>query len=110
VLSLLGDLASHHRWKGESPGWLPRLASSLLLAGFLVLLPAHMVLTGLQTGRWGMLHEWHVPQAVVSEAMGHAYISFTFRIHGHLVGSAQADVMRRLNAEQAPPKEGREAG
>lgn len=27
-----------------------------------------------------MLHEWHVPPAVVSEAMGHADIAFTFRI------------------------------
>lgn len=47
-----------------------------------------------------MLHEWHVPAAVVSEAMGHADIAFTFRIYGHLIESAQADVMRRLNAEQ----------
>ena len=45
-----------------------------------------------------MLHEWHVPAAVVSEAMGHADIAF--RIYGHLIESAQADVMRRLNAEQ----------
>lgn len=35
-----------------------------------------------------MLHEWHVPPAVVSEAMGHADIAFTFRIYGHLVESA----------------------
>lgn len=47
-----------------------------------------------------MLHEWHVPPAVVSEAMGHADIAFTFRIYGHLIESAQADVMRRLNAKQ----------
>jgi integrase len=47
-----------------------------------------------------MLHEWHVPPAVVSEAMGHADIAFTFRIYGHLIESAQADVMRHLNAEQ----------
>lgn len=47
-----------------------------------------------------MLHEWHVPPAVVSEAMGHADIAFTFRVYGHLIESAQADVMRRLNTEQ----------
>jgi hypothetical protein len=38
--------------------------------------------------------------------MGHAEIAFTFRIYGHLVESAQADVMRRLNAQQ----KGYEAG
>jgi peptidoglycan/LPS O-acetylase OafA/YrhL len=53
VLSMLGGLASYHRWKGDRPGWLLRLASGLLSAGFLVLLPAHMVLTGPQTGQWG---------------------------------------------------------
>ena len=47
-----------------------------------------------------MLHEWHIAAAVVSEAMGHKDIAFTFRIYGHLIESAQADVMRRLNAEQ----------
>ena len=53
-----------------------------------------------------MLHEWHVPPAAVSGAMGHADIAFTFRIYGHLVESAQADVMRRLNAEQTRSKAG----
>ncbi len=53
-----------------------------------------------------MLHEWHVPPAVVSEAMGHADTSFTFRVYGHLIESAQADVMRRLNAEQGRSKTG----
>ena len=55
VLSVLGGLASYHRWKGGRPGWLLRLASGLLSAGFLALLLAHMVLTGLQTGQWGWL-------------------------------------------------------
>ncbi len=55
VLSVLGGLASHHRWKGGRPGWLLRLASGLLSAGFLALLLAHMVLMGLQTGQWGWL-------------------------------------------------------
>ena len=55
VLSMLGSLASYHRWKGDRPGWLLRLASGLLSAGFLALFLAHMVLTGLQTGQWGCL-------------------------------------------------------
>ena len=55
VLSVLGGLASHHRWKGDRPGWLLRLASGLLSGGFLILLLAHMVLMGLQTGQWGWL-------------------------------------------------------
>ena len=55
VLSTLGGLASYHRWRGGRPGWLLRLASGLLSAGFLALFLAHMVLTGLQTGQWGWL-------------------------------------------------------
>jgi peptidoglycan/LPS O-acetylase OafA/YrhL len=55
VLSMLGSLASYHRWKGERPGWLLRLASGMLSGGFLILLLAHMVLMGLQTGQWGWL-------------------------------------------------------
>src|SRR5215211_1509682 len=50
-----------------------------------------------------MLHEWHVDAALVSQAMAHEYIAFTFRIYGHLIQSAQAEVMRRLNAEQERP-------
>ena len=57
-----------------------------------------------------MLHEWRVPPAVVSEAMGDADIAFTFRVYGHLIESAQADVMRRLNAQQAPPDQASETG
>jgi len=53
ALSMLEGLASYHRWKGDRLGWLLRLASGLLSAGFLALLLAHMVLTGLQTGQWG---------------------------------------------------------
>ena len=75
VLSMLGGLASYHRWKGDRPGWLLRLASGLLSAGFLALFLAHMVLTGLQTGQWGWL--WWAAivlslTAVVSVA-GHYY-------------------------------------
>ena len=55
VLSNLGGVASYHRWKGDSPGRLLRLASGLLSAGFLALFLAHLVLTGLQTGQWGWL-------------------------------------------------------
>ncbi len=55
ALSVLGSLASYRRWKGDRPGWMLRLASGLLSAGFLVLLLANMVLTGLQTGQWGWL-------------------------------------------------------
>lgn len=55
VLSVLGSLASYHRWKGDRPGWMLRLSSGLLSVGFLVLLLANMVLTGLQTGQWGWL-------------------------------------------------------
>jgi len=45
-----------------------------------------------------MLHEWHVPAAVVSEARGHADIAFTFRIYGHLI--------RRINVEQGRSEAG----
>ena len=55
VLFVLGSLASYHRWKGDRPGWLLRLASGLLSWGFLVLLLTNMVLMGLQTGQWGWL-------------------------------------------------------
>jgi integrase len=48
-----------------------------------------------------MLHEWHVPPAVVSEAMRHADIAFTIRIYGHLIECTRANVMRRLGAEQS---------
>jgi integrase len=47
-----------------------------------------------------MLHEWMAPPAVVSKMMGHKSIAFTFDLYGHLIPSAQQDVMRRLNAEQ----------
>ncbi len=53
-----------------------------------------------------MLHEWMVPPAVVSKMMGHASIAFTFDLYGHLIPSAEEDVMRRLNAAHAE----REAG
>lgn len=47
-----------------------------------------------------MLHEWRVSPAVVSKMMGHASMSFTFDTYGHLIPSADADVMRALNASQ----------
>lgn len=47
-----------------------------------------------------MLHEWMVPPAVVSQMLGHKSIAFTFDLYGHLIPSAQADVMRRLNSEK----------
>lgn len=47
-----------------------------------------------------MLHEWMAPPAVVSKMMGHKSIAFTFDLYGHLIPSAQDDVMRRLNAER----------
>jgi hypothetical protein len=53
-----------------------------------------------------MLHEWMVPPAVVSKMMGHKSIAFTFDLYGHLIPSAQSDVMRRLNAEQGGPGRG----
>lgn len=75
VLSVLGGLASYHRWKGDRPGWLLRLASGLLSGGFLALLLAHMVLTGLQTGQWGWLWWAAVVLAltVVVAVAGHYY-------------------------------------
>jgi integrase len=53
-----------------------------------------------------MLHEWMAPPAVVSKMMGHRSIAFTFDLYGHLIPSAQQDVMRRLNAEQGRAKTG----
>lgn len=35
-----------------------------------------------------MLHEWYVTAAMISEAMRHADIAFTFRVYGHLIESA----------------------
>lgn len=57
-----------------------------------------------------MLHEWLVPPAVVSKMMGHASISFTFDVYGHLIPSADEDVIRRLNALQRPAAGEREVG
>ena len=53
-----------------------------------------------------MLHEWMVPPAVVSKMMGHKSIAFTFDLYGHLIPSAQEDVMWRLNAEQSKAETG----
>jgi hypothetical protein len=53
-----------------------------------------------------MLHEWMTPPAVVSKMMGHKSIAFTFDLYGHLIPSAQEDVMRRLNASQKKAKTG----
>ena len=53
-----------------------------------------------------MLHEWMAPPAVVSKMMGHKSIAFTFDLYGHLIPSAQEDVMRRINASQKRGKTG----
>lgn len=45
-----------------------------------------------------MLHEWHVPPAIVQQALGHASIKMTMDTYGHLVEGAQAAEMRRINA------------
>jgi len=55
ILGRLGNLASYHCWKGDRPGELLRLVSGLFSGGFLALLLAQLVLTGLQTGQWGWL-------------------------------------------------------
>lgn len=47
-----------------------------------------------------MLHEWRAPPAIVSKMMGHKSIAFTFDLYGHLIPSAQEDVIRQLNAGQ----------
>jgi integrase len=47
-----------------------------------------------------MLREWRVPPAFVSKMMGHKSIAFTFDLYGHLIPSAQEDVIRQPNAEQ----------
>lgn len=75
VLRTLGNLALYHRWGGGRPGELLRLASGLLSGGFLVLLLAHMVRMGLQTGQWGWLW-WTVcvlALSIVVAAAGHFY-------------------------------------
>lgn len=53
VLRTFGNLALYHRWGGDRPGGLLRLASGLLSGGFLALLLAHIVRMGMQTGQWG---------------------------------------------------------
>lgn len=53
-----------------------------------------------------MLHEWMAPPAVVSKMMGHKSIAFTSDLYGHLIPSAQEDVMRHLNASQKRAKTG----
>ena len=47
-----------------------------------------------------MLHEWLVSPAIVSRAMGHKSIAFTFDLYGHLIPDAQEEAMRALNASQ----------
>lgn len=47
-----------------------------------------------------MLHEWHVPPAVVQKMMGHDSIRMTMDLYGHLVPGAEADIIRRLNSLQ----------
>ena len=49
-----------------------------------------------------MLHEWEVQPAIVSKMMGHASISFTFDVYGHLIPSATEDAIRSLNALHRP--------
>jgi integrase len=49
------------------------------------------------------LHEWGLPPAVVQEILGHASLSMTVDLYGHLMPNAQADAMRavrRLSGEQ----------
>lgn len=43
-----------------------------------------------------MLHEWHVPPAVVQEMLGHESISMTMGLYGHLFPGAQKDAIRAL--------------
>lgn len=49
-----------------------------------------------------MLHEWLVPPAIVSQMLGHKSIAFTFDLYRHLIPTAQADTMRRLNDLHRP--------
>lgn len=53
-----------------------------------------------------MLHECMAAPAVVSQMLGHKYITFTFDLYGHLIPSARSDVMWRLDAEQGRRKTG----
>jgi hypothetical protein len=87
VLRTLGNLALYHRWKGDRPGELLRLASGLLSGGFLVLLLAEMVRMGLQTGQWGWFW-WTVCVLALSTAIA---------VAGHFYGQDEAQ------PEDGPP-------
>lgn len=43
------------------------------------------------------LHEWQLPHAIVQQALGHTSIKMTMDLYGHLMPSAQADAMRKIN-------------
>ena len=71
VMGTLGDLASYHRWRGDRPGDFLRLGSGLLSGSFVVLLLAHLVLTGQRAWLW-----WAAFVLVLSTAVvvaGHYY-------------------------------------
>ena len=71
ILGRLGSLASYHRWRGDRPGGLLRLGSSLAASGFMALLLAHFVVAG----QWGWLWWALIVNALVTVVLvaGHYY-------------------------------------
>ncbi len=53
-----------------------------------------------------MLYEWRVGIEVVSKMLGHARVSYTLDIYGHLAPDAQAQAIQALQALQRRPKTG----
>ena len=53
-----------------------------------------------------MLHEWHVPPAVVQEMLGHESITLTMGLYGHLFPGAQKGAIRAWRGSTRGPPEG----
>lgn len=53
-----------------------------------------------------MLHEWHVPSAVVQQMLGHDSITMTMDLYGHLMPDAQTQAIQALRTLHNRPKTG----
>lgn len=53
-----------------------------------------------------MLHEWHVPSAVVQKMLGHDSITMTMDLYGHLMPDSQAQAIQALRQLHQRPKTG----